>query len=82
MKVLRFLGRAFVKITGFIPYLFVISPRCRYENETAKKEWKKNKEHHIQKTLQYRFSLHYSHSRNLICCSARSWILPAHLLIL
>lgn len=43
MKVLRFLGRAFVKITGFIPYLFVISPRCRYENEAAKREWKKNK---------------------------------------
>ena len=43
MKVLRFLGRLFLKVTGFIPYLLVISPRCHYENETAKREWKKNK---------------------------------------
>lgn len=43
MKVLRFLGRVFVKVTGFIPYLLVISPRCHYENEAAKREWKKNK---------------------------------------
>lgn len=43
MKVLRFIARVFIKVTGFIPYLLVITPRCHYESELAKKEWKNNK---------------------------------------
>lgn len=43
MKVLRFLGRLFIKITGLIPYLIFAKPKFMYASEKAKKEFKNNK---------------------------------------
>ena len=39
----RFLGRCFIKITGFIPYLIFVTPRFFYASTKAKKESKKLK---------------------------------------
>ena len=39
----RFLGRCFIKVTGFIPYLIFVTPRFFYASHKAKKESKKLK---------------------------------------
>ena len=40
---LHFLGRCFIKLTGFIPYLIFVTPRIFYSSSKAKKESKKVK---------------------------------------